>query len=1300
MSDQTEDALPPGWGDPDGEPQEPLGNQPVEPMPAEETAVPEPVAPVPPPAGAPPAGQPIGLQAIREALGAAASASGRLSELPPTPRAPEPAPGGRNPERAGGGHGAGGRGHGGPGGHAGAPHEPREPAQNYTAEYYDGLSELNVVPEIDYAVTGGEIIRTIGDDVSHTVDITGFPSSLRDDLSRLAEELNRAAENFEITFQPDTCRASTEGSDIRLPTESVIKSKYASLASFLGKKRKDKQVTAPITQDEIDRALKSRNRLYGESVEAHIKHKYKSEIENEEQLEKMREYTELLDVLNARSGFTYMPQGDSLIPHIDGDRGVKGVSISTVAQGPTRQLLLDHLTNEVLPSVRATFLPGPKPQLIIESPRGETGGLRYEIDEQKYPMLFLALRREPGKTPPPLTSGVDAGARASRNTIIAEQLNRVVQQEVVAFQARQATETAGRAPEMAVLPAPNINYRVDANGLHRTEGGAPTVVTTEIPALAKTNAQRMGELNTELANMRRDLRLLAEGGNLQIRVGGDVKATLPVNQRYLELENRRRAGQNLSPEEDVLLDTLQMEHLASIRRILDEQAQLILHQFDARATKPEQQAVQAATHVETIPGQINAQLRERIHASTNDYRLLERTGDSFLARSVRGFFEGYRRHGKLTAGISLAVLGVSVGLTAGAALFPATFAAAAAAVPAIEGFRRFFSGPLTFLSLFDLLQRNAEKKQRSEKGFLRIMNGAEVNALSEPQLFHHMAAIEADRAIKGVNLERWLDETRYTPDPRNAYDGQLRSTYLEMQNRLVGLMKTNYEQIELSITSREDWNDAKKIQEKAHALRKSVNELRAKVDKEKGEKAFRQVGGVVVRFLAAAAGGWFVGSGKFGEAITSTLGHAKEGLNSLAKFFGYNELFPNPSGVKAPSAPGAKGVGGVSAPDQAVTGTGSVDQVPGDTDIGPERALAEGSASGEAGKGIVPPHGAETVGQTFLDQHSALKDYGFFAVGEHGIAMRLDGSHVLDQLLRHAIGDARGITGTIHGIQAAQIENMVANMREVLLTHQPMGGMRPEDVNKFMHLGNNLLTITDTEAFTKYVNGSALAHSIAHVAPDSGAAHAALETSKGVWETISGSKPDFSDIIHSSSNTPAQAARVAAAVTESVNGITPEQAKAAEGLRDRLAEFLANTHEAIQGDQTVPPADAPVTTAQGSAPVDTSATRYLADLGMSAEKISGNMDSVVATLSRAWGNGDHAGVQKWFVDLLATYKIDYPDLSERDIDRLFAPNNKLNFGSNIEKLLNDVVQPSGKPIDLYFDGQHHSLTHKPDGTKL
>ena len=62
------------------------------------------------------------------------------------------------------------------------------------------------------------------------------------------------------------------------------------------------------------------------------------------------------------------------------------------------------------------------------------------------------------------------------------------------------------------------------------------------------------------------------------------------------------------------------------------------------------------------------------------------------------------------------------------------------------------------------------------------------------------------------------------------------------------------------------------------------------------------MGGVVARLLTAAAGGWFVGSGKFAQAIggaVHTATHGQETLNSLAKFFHLDTLF----GASKPATP-------------------------------------------------------------------------------------------------------------------------------------------------------------------------------------------------------------------------------------------------------------------------------------------------------------------------------------------------------------------------------------------------------------
>ena len=107
--------------------------------------------------------------------------------------------------------------------------------------------------------------------------------------------------------------------------------------------------------------------------------------------------------------------------------------------------------------------------------------------------------------------------------------------------------------------------------------------------------------------------------------------------------------------------------------------------------------------------------------------------------------------------VSLGALGASLGITAAGVLFPG-FAAAGAIGGAIAAFRQFIAGPVTFLSLFDLMQRGAEKKQRGAKGLLRTMTPEEITALTREQVFEHMATIEIDRKIKNVDIEKWLSK--------------------------------------------------------------------------------------------------------------------------------------------------------------------------------------------------------------------------------------------------------------------------------------------------------------------------------------------------------------------------------------------------------------------------------------------------------------------------------------------------------------------------------------------------------------
>ncbi|MEK7689952.1 MAG: hypothetical protein AAB425_02915, partial [Bdellovibrionota bacterium] len=381
--------------------------------------------------------------------------------------------------------------------------------------------------------------------------------------------------------------------------------------------------------------------------------------------------------------------------------------------------------------------------------------------------------------------------------------------------------------------------------------------------------------------------------------GGPVSIATQASflELHTQLADLRKKGTPIPAEQQVrYLD----KRNRMLEYVIEQIVQKALADFESR-TAPTPAAAESQARAETTAGKFDTRITQRISTAKREARGIEIVRNLPVIKQIADFFTGYRRHAKWTAAVSLGALGASLGITAAGVLFPG-FAAAGAIGGAIAAFRSFIAGPVTFLSLFDLMQRGAEKKQRGATGLLRTLTPEEITALTREQVFEHMATIEIDRKIKNVDIEKWLSKN-FKAQMGDAYETNLGTTYLGLQDRLKSFAQETYQQEEVAIKAQALSPEQEKMRLE-RALNGSLDRMIKEVSDRKGGKAFQQVGGVVARFLTAAAGGWFVGSGKFAQAIGGAVHaatHGQETLNSLAKFFHLDTLFG--SSAKAPSSP-------------------------------------------------------------------------------------------------------------------------------------------------------------------------------------------------------------------------------------------------------------------------------------------------------------------------------------------------------------------------------------------------------------
>lgn len=1037
---------------------------------------------------------------------------------------------------------------------------------------------------------------------------------------------------------------------------------------------------------------------------------------------KEEKYQRITEELNRRPAIRVMPEQD-LVAVTVGEEELTFPYPETLSEQERRQFA-DRIQT-IVDSIEFDFKASKSPTMNLRFRRRADRELRDVSGEEGVPADYstlLALLRRVGNTntlpQDTPTEAQERSAHLERNALVATRLEKLIKKAIelnptgAARRPGQAGTTPERRPELAQVLAVNFSFRAVGDALEHNVGGIAKKITVS-ETLEKDKTKRaafLRELQAFSTPGRVGFFLDATKSEVDVIGVGAIGGAISIagHADFLDLHNQladlRKKGVAIPGAQQARYNDKLNRMLSSV---IEQLAQKALADYESR-NAPTPAVAEAQARAETTAGKFDTRLTQRIAHAKREARGLEIVRNLPVVKQIADFFTGYRRHAKWTAVVSLGALGASLGLAASSLLFPPGAAALGGAAALVEGFRRFIAGPVTFLSLFDLMQRGAEKKQRGAQGLLRTMKPEELSALTREQVFEHMAAIEIDRKIKNVDIEKWLSKN-FKPTMGDEYETNLGTTYLALQDRLKTFAQESYASEETAIKAQSLSPEEEKARLE-RALNGNLDRMIKEVSDRKGGKAFQQMGGVALRFLTAAAGGWFVGSGRFAQAVGGALHaatHGQETLQSLAKFFHLDRFFGSASSVvglpQNPSAPIPHPEAGLVRTVLPGHGPAMTAGGPGDTLVstdsgggGPRRIIDGPGAPGvetaaqannpsvpgsNPAPAVTPPVEALPSGSMseYLKNHHLLtqRGYSFYEVpgNPEWIQTKITSSPDLYRTLRRVVMDSTALQGHFNAVDAGRVENAVSNLYRLLHDHT-VAGFKPSDIGSFAKLDSGALTIYKYNELSGFIDHQLMNH--AAEAVKDGHAQAvqyALGPGEHFWQNLinvrhpgSGINVDFSDAVRHATESGAQAGNYVPGAPAASAPVGPRGVPPLAGGRSSAELFAA-----------------------GMARVNDWHQQLVSQWGIEPIKIHANLDSVVLSMEQAIreGKGNTSAALSYINDLAAKHAIHY-ELAPDAIKKALSEKG-VHLHDNIRALVNAFSTPTGKEFELFFNNDTHKI---------